>query len=242
MLSEFFQSILQLLFPPGPYCYFCGSSLKSWEVYWCSRCKKEISNHKGLQCRKCARFITGGEMCSFCQKDNYPFTVARSAGLYDGKLKEALQEFKFRGKRSLAKPLGRLLALEAIKDERFLEADLIIPVPMHRVKLAQRGYNQSELLAKEVAVKLGIPFEKDVLVKIRHTADMVGLGREERSKNLQGAFFVQDHNIVLQKSILLIDDIFTTGFTALSCSETLLKAGAKKVLVLTAASNFDIYS
>jgi ComF family protein len=242
MLNNIFKNISEILYPAGPYCCFCNSMLKIWEIYWCNSCinkiKKERNNYK--HCQKCARFVLNNVgLCNYCTNNSYPFSDAVSAGMYSGILKDALHEFKYRNKQIIAEPLARLAALEALNYKKYLMADIIIAVPMHIVKLKKRGYNQSELLAKSISEIFKIPFRKNILIKTKNTVDMVSLSRNERLNNLKGAFSVDNHQWIVNQRIILVDDIFTTGSTVSSCSETLLNAGAKEVLVLTAASSFD---
>ncbi len=242
MLNNFLKSLFELLYPKGPYCYFCNSLLKPWEVFWCTNCmnkiKKERNNYK--HCKKCARFVSNNtDFCSYCKNNEYPFTTAISVGVYSGVLKKSLHDFKYRNKQSFAEPLSRLIALEATKYKKILTADTIIAVPMHSSKLKKRGYNQSELLSECISKLLNIPFNKKILIKIKNTDDMVNLRKNERLNNLEGAFSVKNQKLILDKKIVLVDDIFTTGSTVSSCSETLLNAGAKEVLVLVIASSFD---
>lgn len=242
MIKSMLNELLDVFYPKGESCRFCDKALNSWEVMWCIKCKEKIDSARKnfYSCSKCARFITTKrELCSFCQNNEYEFVYAKSVSIYEGLLKDAVQDFKYRKKQSLAEPLGRLLALTALKEKSFLDCDIILPVPMFSRKLKERGFNQAEVLAYEVSGQLKIAHDFSILKKNYHTADMTGLSKTERHDNLLGVFSVKDNKRILGKNILLIDDIFTTGFTVSFCSETLNNAGAKGVFVLVLGSSFD---
>ena len=112
--------------------------------------------------------------------------------------------------------------------------DIIIPVPMYKTKKDTRGYNQAEVLAKELG---GVPMKNDVLIKIIDTKKQSTLNKEERSQNLIGAYKIQNSEIIQNKNIILIDDIFTTGSTVNECSKILKQAGAYEICVLTIAKD-----
>lgn len=135
---------------------------------------------------------------------------------------------KFSGIKRLSRPLAGLLIELDIPD-----SDVIIPVPMTKRSLLKRGFNQSLLIAKEVSIKKGIPLDIDSLQKPKETLPQVGLGAEERVKNIKNAFSVKGD--LKGKRVLLVDDVMTTGATLRECSKTLLKAGAIDVKGLVLA-------
>jgi len=135
---------------------------------------------------------------------------------------------KFSGIRRLAKPLGRLLLNLEIP-----ECDGIVPVPLSRNSLRERGFNQSLLMARVISKKLNITLYMDALLKTRDTLPQVGLNAKERRKNLKGAFKASGK--INNQRLLLIDDVMTTGATVRECSKILIKAGAKEVVVITLA-------
>jgi ComF family protein len=151
-------------------------------------------------------------------------------------LQDAICLFKYRGKVSLAKPLGRLM-IAAIPAS--LDADLVIPVPLHPTRLREREFNQSLLLADQVATHLHLPLSFTNLVRIVPSEPQSTLSRKERMKNLRRAFAVRHPEQVAQKRILLIDDVFTTGTTVNECAKVLRKAGAEAVFVLTLARTIE---
>jgi len=149
-------------------------------------------------------------------------------GLYSEALAEAINLMKFSGLRRLAKPMGKLfLNLE------MPECDGIIPVPLSKSALRERGFNQSLLMAKVISKKLKTPLYMDMLLKRKDTLPQVGLSAKERMKNLKGAF--KTSGKINKLRLLLLDDVMTTGATARECSKTLMSAGAKEVIVITLA-------
>ncbi|MEK7712730.1 MAG: ComF family protein [Nitrospirota bacterium] len=149
-------------------------------------------------------------------------------GIYSDALAEAINLMKFSGLRRLANPMGKLfLNLE------MPECDGIIPVPLSKSALRERGFNQSLLMAKVISKNLRISVHMDMLLKIKDTLPQVGLNAKERRKNLRGAFKASGK--INKLRLLLLDDVMTTGATARECSKALMSAGAKEVIVITLA-------
>ena len=147
-------------------------------------------------------------------------------GLYDQSLRGAIHQFKYNGKVGLDRPLGVLLERGV---DSALKIDLVVPVPLSPQRLRQRSYNQALLLAREFARIKNLPVTTDLLLKVRETKSQQGLSAKERVKNLQGAFELQ--RTVFGSTILLIDDVMTTGATVEACSQALLANGAEAVYV-----------
>jgi ComF family protein len=114
-------------------------------------------------------------------------------------------------------------------------ADMMIPVPLHIRRLRERGFNQALLLVRELSKRMGIPYEERALAKIKDTPVQIALKKRERRRNIKGAFQIRDQEAIERKSIVLVDDVYTTGATVNECSRTLLEGGAKQVAVLTVA-------
>jgi len=234
-VSALFDSLLDILFPPR--CLGCASLGK--EIF-CANCLAGI-NYIDLCCQKCGRPFAGSfrnSLCSDCRSQTPPFDIARSAAIYEGALKEAIHKFKFGGKMSLSGPLSKLFAdrLSAGHFDRVLEGiDMVTMVPLYNKRQKERGFNQAEVLAQAAANYLKLDPAEHVLLRTRNTRPQFDLKREERFANVEGAFEVGRGTLVRGKSILLIDDIFTTGATVCECSKALKDAGAKRVAVLTLA-------
>jgi ComF family protein len=176
-----------------------------------------------------------GYLCGPCLREKRYFEVHRSSGLYEGALKEAIHTFKYGGVFSLVRFLGDLLQPTLQTLAREYPLDVMIPVPLHIRRLRERGFNQALLLVKELNRRIEISYEGRVLKKIKDTPVQSSLKKRERRKNLTGVFQVKDMKALKGKSVVLVDDVYTTGATVNECSRTLLKAGAERVAVLTVA-------
>ncbi len=170
-------------------------------------------------------------ICALCRLGAVAYQNVYSYGSYDGSLAKLIHLFKYRGVRTLAKPLGLLLARGLPPAESF---DLLVPIPLHWWKRLQRGFNQSELLAKELERHTALPVFRD-LRRVKATATQAGLTSSGRRKNMSGAFGVRHPEQLQDKRVLLIDDVFTTGATAASAAAVLRRAGASHVSVLALA-------
>jgi ComF family protein len=157
-------------------------------------------------------------------------------GLYEGTLRQGIHILKFEKKISIHKPLGDLLVnyLKTEQNDLIRQIDFIIPVPLHRKRLRERGFNQAYLLALYIGRHFNIPLNLE-LKRVRFTTPQMNLRKEERLRNIRGAFEIKNHSSIAGKCLLLVDDIFTTGATVDECSKVLIKAGAKRVFVLTLA-------
>jgi len=161
--------------------------------------------------------------------------MARALGAYEGSLQEAIHRWKYEGKTYLTLFFAEWMA-EGVN--RYWEPaffDRLIPVPLHRQRLRERGFNQVLLLVKEISSRTGIPYRKTVLQKKKPTIPQVTLSGLEREKGLRGAFHVIGRDELMGKSVLLVDDVYTTGATVNECSRVLRREGAKRVDVLTLA-------
>jgi competence protein ComFC len=146
-----------------------------------------------------------------------------------------VQKFKYGRKVSLGKPLGRLMAHGCQEFLKECQVDLIVPVPLHPKRLRWRGFNQSLLLARQVHRLYELPLDPFVLYRDRETAPQTELTEDERRKNVRGAFAIHPGKSLKEKSVLLVDDVYTSGATVNECSRALVRGGAKAVHVLTLA-------
>lgn len=151
-------------------------------------------------------------------------------GRYSDSLKSSLKRFKFSNKPQYYRAFGKLLALKVQNTIQLEKIDLIIPVPLHKNRKKHRGYNQAELIARYSAKQLKIPFAGNVLLKTSESKNQSVLSRSERFRNLDGLFSVNKAEVILNKNILLIDDIITTGSTINQCSKALKQAGANSII------------
>lgn len=231
------QALVDLVFPPRSGCILCGQAGKE-DI--CFNCIKWLTNwSKGPKCNICGRPLTNVKRvadCYECKSQKPPFAMARAAGSYEANLRSAIQLLKFKNRKSLAPVLGNLILQMIKQTPAFNQCEIILPVPMSRGRLRERGYNQAELLASEVSRGLGIPMLTNVVAKNMETSPQMGLTREQRRQNLIGAFHVIDPSKIKGKTILIIDDVYTTGSTVSIIAETLKAHGAGKIYVATLAN------
>lgn len=154
--------------------------------------------------------------------------------LYEGTAKEMVLALKYQGRISLAPFLAHQMAEELLRRPENLPADRILPVPLHPVRLRERTFNQAELLARFLSRELDIPCESDLLIRCRPTRPQPDLTREERIRNVRGAFDLRGKARLNGLRILLVDDVLTTGSTARACARLLKSAGARTVIAVTA--------
>lgn len=182
----------------------------------------------------------GVEQCGRCAAGEYDFDRARSFGAYEGSLREILHLFKYRGMRPLAAPLATRIAAVLEREWTTAEFDAIVAVPLAAARRRERGYNQAELLARELARRRGLPLLEEVCVRARPTQPQTGLTRAQRLENMRGAFAPGPRAALLSgRRILLVDDVLTTGATLSVCAHVLKKAGARSVAALTVARTLE---
>ena len=197
---------------------------------------RRISREKPI-CQKCGKFLkNGGTLCIECQAGDPPFFIARAVGPYEGCFRKVVKIYKFLEKRGLAVKMSKMMAEVVMAHQEYRDMDRVVPVPMTHEGLARRGFNQSELLAARIARHIGSKHDPRILVRVRETPSQRELSREEREKNLLGAFAVQGKRKIRGKKILLVDDVYTTGSTAKECTRSLMEAGAEQVNVITWAA------
>jgi ComF family protein len=209
------------------------------ELPICEGCFSSFIRITSPLCPVCGRpFAAGAEsdhVCEDCLRKRPFFEKARAPYLYEGSLLKAIHEFKYAEKTYLAKPLGLLLSSFAKTWLRGRRNLLVIPVPLHPKRLRERGFNQSLLLAKRVAMTLDARLDFSSLKRIRYTQPQTGLGSEERRKNVRRAFTVLNRDAVKGRAVVLVDDVATTGSTLNECARTLRRAGCRQVFCLALA-------
>lgn len=238
-MKSYVESLLELMYPEKNTCFFCETYDEDiGDRYICTDCEKAIRKIVPPICIKCSRPIdlnSPEELCSDCRKHDHIFEMSRSVFVYEGIVKRGIYLFKYYNKPYFYRFFGKCL-VDCMKKNDYSGLELVVPVPLHRSKLRKRGYNQSELLAKYISKNTDIPFV-DILKRIKKTPKQSQMTKEERRKNLKNAFEVKRSKmeILKGKSVLLVDDVYTTGSTADECSKTLIKYGASKVYVITIA-------
>ena len=202
---------------------------------FCPECLESLPLLRGVRCPGCGGELDGVlAICPQCLKmPPRPWKNAISLMQMQGNAEKAVYALKFSGNRAMARALAEIAA-PLLSQPDFSDVDMIVPVPLHWRRYFQRSYNQSELLAKMLTRYLGKPC-RTPLKRIRPTVRQATLNREERLKNLQGAFAVPRPAKVAGRKILLVDDVLTTGATLHAAASALLNAGAESVVVFTVA-------
>ena len=232
--KRFSLSLLEFFLPR--LCLFCGAAVgEEAAVAVCPDCEARILWVESPLCTCCGRVFEGRDgadrLCGDCQAEPPPFSRARAAALYEEPVSQAVTRFKF-GRQMAYLPVMQHWLRRPLCLELAAAADLVAPVPLHPKRLKNRGFNQSLSLALAFPEA---PLAREALVRTRHTPPQVGLKPKERRDNVKGAFAVPDPVLVKGKNVLLVDDLYTTGSTVRECARVLLKAGARRVEVLTVA-------
>lgn len=234
----FLAALLDILFPP--LCHVCRAPLQNpAELHLCAVCRERIVVIGSPLCPVCGMpFATENGIdhpCGTCLGTPRPFVEARAAARFEGPLQDLIHRFKYGKKVHLSRPLGLLTATMLDAFHSAVPADCIVPVPLHRKRLRERGFNQSQLIGQVLAKRWNIPQAVNNLRRIRWTEPQTGLSAAERVSNIRGAFAVASPEKFKDKSLLLVDDVYTTGSTIGECAKTLCRAGAREVRVVTVA-------
>lgn len=239
---ELVSGLLDLVYPPR--CLVCNRWLSQGAL--CGACVADIVVLEPPFCHRCGVPIgEGHRLCEPCEAGEVPpFAWSQTLGRYGGRLRDAIHRFKYDGKTALALPLGKLLAdsldappsplLRSSQGES-LTFDVVVPVPLHPARYRQRGFNQSELLAKIVAQQRGWLLDTQGLQRVRRTRPQANLVRTDRVHNVLDAFTCQPLQRYAGKSVLIIDDVLTTGSTMREVARTIQEAGAERVCIVALA-------
>ncbi|WP_032113052.1 ComF family protein [Candidatus Paracaedibacter symbiosus] len=226
---------LNLLLPAR--CLSCGDHANSTNQL-CGPCWKNLEFITTPFCERCGHpFVVEQShlICGDCLHQPPLFAAGRAAFRYDSLIRDLILKLKHGDATYLAKPLGLWLARSG--KDLLLKSDVIIPVPLHRWRLFKRRYNQATLLGRELSRHSGVPLLTNILQRRKNTESQHGKSRKARAANVKSVFKIDSKDIALlkKKSILLVDDVWTTGATLEACIKSLKRAGAKDVYVLTLA-------
>lgn len=219
------------------HCLVCRSFLEQPDERGvCRECLAPLRPRPdAVTCPRCGYpLATPLALCPPCRGTAFLFDRARSVGEYAGSLRELIHHFKFAGASRLAGPLAGLLADAARLDGYLPAGACVAAVPLHRRRRRQRGYDQAELLARAVARRLGLPHRR-LLLKVRAVPPQSSLGLAERAANIRGAFRARRLRRGAPPTVILVDDIFTTGATLNDACRALTEAGVEAIRVLTLA-------
>jgi ComF family protein len=234
------SNLIDIIYPPR--CHICMDFLDARPENRGEICDSCFSSFRKLThpfcpicCEPFKSKVEDDHLCEICLRKRPFFDQLRAPCLYEGKLTNAMQLIKYAGKSYIVNSLGPMLATFAKDCIDDTEDMVMIPVPLHRKKITQRGYNQSALLVKAICPVLGIESDFFTLTRIRFTSSQTGLSLEHRRKNVKGAFEVRENNNINGRTVVLVDDVATTCNTVNECARVLKKAGAEKVLGLVLA-------
>lgn len=232
------QGLLDILWPPRTECLLCAAPLAGGEpAFVCADCWADMTfPPEASLCASCMRPVRPFGGCGDCASGQ-PFGQVFTLGLHEGALREAVHHLKFSGREELGPLLGRRLAGVVNKPN-----DCIVPVPLHRSRRVQRGYNQAALVARGLSEVLGIPVIDQGLARRRSTGHQAKLDRFSRLQNLRQAFHLTRTPAPWQgKTVLLVDDVLTTGATAAAAAKVILAGGARAVnLAVLAVSSTPV--
>ena len=219
--------LLDLVLPPR--CVVCGRV----ETWLCEACAQQIPFSDRPMCSRCGDAWEGSGICTRCRTSPLHLASIHSVFVYQDAIRDAIHALKYRGGREVARPLAGRMA-DAWRTHR-MTSDLLVPVPLHVDREAQRGYNQSQLLARHLATQTGPPLAEALLFRVRPTASQARLGPRERWSNVKDAFACADSHDLTGLHVTLVDDVATTGATLDACAVALLARGARTVSAITLA-------
>lgn len=227
------KTIIELVYPR--HCPICDSVLAFNGGYVCRTCYKKIDFIKEPRCKKCGKQLEdmAKEYCYDCKNKRHLFETGVALVSHRGSIRNSIYGIKYDNKRENVDFFVEEIVKRYQEEIRYWEADVIIAVPLHRRKLINRGFNQAEVIAKRLSKKTGIPYEKNLLVRVKYTRPQKELNDIGRKKNLLNAFEInkknKKHFKEMFKKIIIVDDIYTTGSTIDACADTLISCGAEKV-------------
>lgn len=227
-IGDPWSRILDLLYPQR--CVGC----QGFGTWLCEACMRLIPRVEAPFCTRCGGEVENptSQLCARCRTAPLRIERIRSAVYFEGTLRKAVHKFKYRGVTALAEPLGRLMT--EYWSSRPMPVDVLVPVPLHKNRLRERGFNQAALLAHQLSKQAYLGVDGQTLVRRRATASQIDLDTEERKKNVHDAFQCTT-SALANRRVLLIDDVCTTGATLEACAVALEDGGTRCVQALTLA-------
>ena len=218
-------------------CPVCHDIVSERELLVCPECRPKLTYVKDPYCIKCGKPVKKSEViyCEGCKNNRITFDEGRAVFVYDDVMRKSIYRFKYNGRSEYAEFFAQEIYRKYADKIKSYNADVIIPVPIHKSKLKSRGYNQAYLIAKELSKLTQIPVNNNYLIRVKKTKVQKNLGAKERSANLKNAFKIRV-NKVQYCSAILIDDIYTSGATLSACSRVLLSHGINKIYCLCICS------
>ena len=237
--KELLETFLDFIYPRNINCIICDEDIDKTEAYsMCAICRDTVKFITSRYCEKCGKPLEPlylPQQCPDCITTKHYFDRGFSCVEYDDTIKKLIYDLKYYKKRYLAYPMAQVMA-ERLNQHALGKIDMIVPVPLHRKKEAERGFNQSLLIAKYIGDLLRVPVNHKGIVRKKETISLNKLTKDERRENLKDAFQLMDKEIFRHKKILLVDDIYTTGSTIDACSKELRKGNPKEIFFITFAT------
>ena len=233
------DDLLDFIYPQS--CPICKKPVSQDVKGVCENCWSILAILPHSFCPYCKSFFEEGDLvlrhhCVFLNRfEDRRIMAVRSLGTFDDCYKTLIHRFKYERKIPLGKRLAQSLGEKIALDMNLSNCDLVIPVPLHRARKRERGFNQSEILAEGVSKEINVAFLKDVLKRKKNTKDQTHLNVQQRKENVEGAFAVIHPDKVIGKQVILVDDVMTTGATLNECAKMLLEAGAERIFAVTLA-------
>lgn len=237
------ERLLDMLYRERDICFVCGDHIPGLSGHICADCRDELSFVGSKRCSVCGislrEYIDDKlHLCRDCEVHPKHFEKGVAPLEYEGLSRKLIRDFKYYDALHYKKMFGELMVQEILGSD-MENADLVLGVPLSLKKENKRGYNQAKLLSDYISRRLGIKSGEGLLLRDKDTKVQNKLGKEQRMKNLEGAFKVSIPDKIKGKSILLIDDIYTTGATVNECAKTLLESEANSVTIATVATAVD---
>lgn len=220
-----------LLFPRR--CPVCHEAVEERGALVCGICRTKLSYVRGPSCRKCGKPLLAEEReyCGDCARKPRHYRQGRAPFLYDRVMRESIARYKYGNRKEYAAFYAEEILRKCAGEMRFWNAEVLIPIPLHRSRRRKRGYNQAELLARELSKRCGIPTDAKILFRTKKTKAQKNLDGKERLSNLRGAFSVGKKHVPY-RTVILVDDIYTTGSTVDEAARVLRENGVQTVYFL----------
>lgn len=226
----FWDKFLNLIFPSA--CLNCGAAADNGAVV-CEKCFSEIKTNQTLFCGLCRARLPDAK--KICHK-NFPYILGAASEYGDETVRGLIHLLKFKYVKAAAEPLGELIARYLQTISPALENFAVVPIPLSKKRLRERGFNQSELIAKILAERLHLPLRTDFLLRAKHAKPQSETKNlKERRENVLGCFSVKSAAAPIGKNVVLVDDVTTSGATLFAAATALKNAGVKKIVALAAA-------
>ena len=233
MIQQLFETAITFLFPAQ--CKVCEKNIGLESIpYLCKGCWDRLEIVTPPWCEICGIQNVDG-VCNVCATNPPRFGKLRTVAFYDAILQRIIHLYKFEKRRSLAKHLSYMMVNHLPKDCNLKEYDYILPIPIHKKRLRERGFNQSTLIAQGISNEIGIDICTDAIVRSKNTSPQSSLTRDARQTNVVGAFEIKNRNLIRGKRILILDDVFTTGATVNEAVNILWNEDPIEIDVLTLA-------